>query len=247
MGLYRRYAMLPLVLVIRTLTAQPDTLILLQDEHYVLGELGDDPSPDLYAYEALNKALGGDSVRTCSGHPCIGWVEDKYPDGTLKHRGYYDQGRLTVYRNYYPNGKLERDFKPVDAVKSVLRTYHSNGQLRSEARYADGISISYEDHYLNGALRYAEERHRSEPYFTRMDLFAADGQPISLLQLVDRKMIEFEQKEYHPGGALKCQGRARYNPSRMDTQRIGTWTYYDATGAVARAEDYQEGKVAMVR
>lgn len=247
MGLFRRYAMLPFVLVIRTLTAQPDTLVLTPDEHYVLGELGEDPSPELYAYEALNKTLGGDSIRTRSGHPCIGWVEDIYPDGTLKHRGYYDQGHLTVYRNYHPNGKLERDFKPVDAVKSVLRTYHSNGQLRSEARYANGVSSTYEDHYLNGALRYAEERHRTEPYYIRMDLFASDGKPISLLQLTDKKMVEFDQKEYYPGGALRCEGKARYNASRMDTQRVGTWTYYDAAGTVARAEDYQEGKVAMVR
>lgn len=247
MDLFCRLGCLIILLNISHLYAQPDTLVLHADEHYVLGDLCEDPSPDLNAYEDLNKALGGDSVRTCAGHPCIGWVEDKYPDGSLKHRGYYDAGKLTVYRNYHPNGTLERDFKPLDAVKSLLRTYHANGQLRSEARFADGVSITYEDHYVNGVLRYAEERHRTEPYYVRMDLFAADGKPISLLQLVDKKKIEFEQKEYHPGGALKCQGRARYDPSRMDTQRIGTWTYYDAGGVVAREEDYQEGKVAMVR
>lgn len=235
------------VLLASTVMAQPDTLILAHDEHFVLGDAGMDPSPDLNAYEALNKTLGGDSIRLCGGHPCIGWVEDNYSNSGIKHRGYYDHGQLTVYRNYHPNGALERDFKAIDAVKSVLRTYHPNGNLRSEARYAEGVSISYEDHYVDGTLRYAEERHRNEPYFTRMDLFAADGKPISLLQLVDRKKVEFEQKEYYPGGALKCQGRARYNPSRMDTQRIGTWTYYDPNGAMLRAEDYQEGKVAMVR
>ena len=246
MGSTTRYFALPCALMINALSAQHDTLILVHDEHFVLGDVGEDPSPDLYAYEALNKALGGDSVRSCSNHPCIGWVEDNYPNGTLKHRGYYDQGHLTVYRNYHPNGILEREFKAIDPVKSVLRTYHVNGQLRSEARYANGVAISYEDHYLDGVLRYAEERHRSEPYFIRMDLFAADGKPISTLQLVDKKRVEFDQKEFHPGGALKCAGRARYDPSRMDTQRVGTWTYYDISGAVVRSEDYQDGKVASI-
>lgn len=217
------------------------------DEHYVMGDVGEDPSPDLNAYEALNKALGGDSTRLCGGHPCIGWVEDHYPGGAVKHRGYYDQGQLMVYRNFHANGNLERDYKAIDAVKSVLRTYHANGQLRSEAKFLNGVPVTYEDHYVNGVLRYAEERHRSEPYFIRMDLFAADGKPISQLQLVDRKRVEFVQKEYHPGGALKSEGRARYDPSRMDTQRIGTWIYYDVSGAVIREEDYQQGKVAMVR
>lgn len=227
--------------------AQPDTKALPLDEHYVMGDVGEDPSPDLNVYEAMNKVLSGDSVRLCAGHPCIGWVEDLYPDGTLKHRGYYDNGQLTVYRNYHTNGNLEREFRALDAIKSLLRTYHANGNLRSEARYVEGVSVAFEDHYIDGTLRYAEERHRKEPYFIRMDLFAADGSPVSLLKLVDKKKIEFEQKEYHPGGTLKCQGLARYDPSRMDTRRIGQWVYYDKNGEVVKQEEYQDGKVAVVR
>ena len=98
--------------------------------------------------------------------------------------------------------------------------------------------------YVDGKLRYAEELHRSEPYFLRMDLFAADGHPISTLQLADTKKVEFIQREFHPGGALRCEGRARYDPSRMDTQRVGTWTYFDTSGAVTKREDYQDGRLA---
>jgi antitoxin component YwqK of YwqJK toxin-antitoxin module len=228
------------------LAAQPEADLLVQDEHFIMGDTGEDPAPYLSAYEVFNKVLGGDSVRLCGGKPCIGWVEDHYPEGGLKHRGYYDGGRLTIYRNFHANGAMERDFKALDAVKSVQRTYHANGQLRSDTRYVNGQVLSYQDHYLDGRLRYAEERHRSEPYFVRMDLFAADGQPVSLLQLVDKKRVEFVQKEFYPGGALKSEGRARYDPSRMDTHRIGTWTYYDTAGTAIKAEDYRDGRVAMV-
>lgn len=228
-------------------TCQVDSDLLPADEHFVMGDVGEDPSPDLSVYDAMNKALGGDSVRLCGGNPCLGWVEDHHKDGSLKHRGYYDGGQLTIYKNYRPDGSIEREFRYVDAVRSVQRTYHANGQLRSETKFIDGRSVQYEDHYVDGTLRYAEERHRSEPYFLRMDLFAADGKPVSTLQLVDRKRVEFMQKEYHPGGALRSEGRARYDPSRMDTQRIGTWTYYDQAGAVVKHEDYQDGRVATVR
>lgn len=247
MGSILRTCSLSLLLTAYTLFAQPEHELLVQDEFYALGDVGEDPSPDLSAYEAYNEALGGDSIRFCGGHPCIGWVEDQYPNGELRHRGYYDKGRLILYKNYFPGSVLEREFRSVDALKSTLRTYHRNGQLRSEARFVGGVSLSYEDHYVDGKLRYAEERHRTEPYFIRMDLFAADGHPISTLHLVDKKRVEFEQREFHPGGALLSEGRAIYDPARMDTRRMGVWTYYDTVGAVVKREEYQDGKLASAR
>lgn len=217
------------------------------DEQYVIGDGGTEPLAELERYERLNKSLGGDSIRLCDGQPCIGWVEDAYADGTLKHKGYYDGGELVLYKNYYQNGALERDFKQLDALKSVMRAYHDNGNLRSEARYADGASYEYTDYYVDGKMRYQEVKHRKQPYYITMNLFAGDGNPISKLLLVDKKKIEFNQQEFHPGGALKCEGRARYDPARMDTQRIGTWNYFDTAGGVVKEEDYDGGKLATVR
>jgi antitoxin component YwqK of YwqJK toxin-antitoxin module len=191
--------------------------------------------------------LGADSVRYCAGQPCSGRVEDRYVNGSLMHSGTYVDGMLVFYKNYHANGALEREFREIDAIKSIMRTYHANGNLRSEVRYAEGVSYQYEDHYANGALRYVEERHRSEPYYLRMDLFASNGDPISLLKLVDRKQVEFELKEYYPGGKLNSEGRARYNEQRMDTQRVGTWRYFDKEGRLLREEDYVDGKVHAVR
>ncbi|MCB9184416.1 MAG: hypothetical protein H6591_10915 [Flavobacteriales bacterium] len=227
--------------------AQLDTDLLAQDEHYVMGDAGEDPSPELNAYEAFNIAVGGDSVRQCNGHPCTGWVEDHYPDGTLKHKGYYDQGHLTVYKNFHPGGGVERDFRSSDATRSTQRTWHPNGAIRSETRYRDGIVVYFEDHYVDGSLRYVEERHRKEPCFTRMELYDAQGKPVSMLHMVDKGALEVEQLEYHPGGALRSKGRARYNPARMDTQRVGTWVFFMPDGSKAREEDYIDGKVHAVR
>jgi hypothetical protein len=234
-----------LVLFPGALAAQNDSLLLSMDEHYVMGDAGEDPLPELHVYDRLNPVLGGDSVRLCSGVPCSGWVDDHYADGVLKHRGNYQDGRLLIYRNYHPSGSLEREFRSVDAIRCVMRTYHANGTMRSEARYVEGGIVSYQDNYVNGQLRYMEERDRKEGYFTRMDLFTAAGQPVSLFRLVDRKHIEFEVKEFHPGGALKSSGQARYDRSRMDTQRIGVWQHFAADGSKEREEHYQDGKLAM--
>ncbi len=235
------------LLVSTSCAAQPDTLLLAIDEHYVLGDAGDDPLPELGAYEAFNARTGGDSLRSCGAYPCSGWVEDRYLNGQMKHRGYYNEGKLLSYRNFHPNGAVEREFKQVDDVRCTMRTWHANGQLRSETRYADGAVVAYLDHYVTGQLRYVEERHRKEPCFTKLELYAADGTPISLLRLVDKGRLEVEQQEFHPGGALRCQGRARYNRQRMDTQRIGTWSYFSPEGSKVREEDYVDGKVHAVR
>lgn len=227
--------------------AQHDTLLLAQDEHYMMGDAGEDPLPELSVYESFNTATGGDSVRICSGHPCSGWVEDAYPDGAIKHKGYYDQGHLTIYKNFHPNGVVERDFRSTDATHCVMRSWHANGMARSETRYRDGEVMYFEDRYVNGKLRYVEERHRKEPFFTRMELYDAEGKPISLLRMVDKGALEIEQSEYYPGGVLRAQGRARYNRSRMDSQRVGIWTYYGQDGAKAHEEEYIDGKVHAVR
>ena len=217
---------------------------LLASQEFAIPEVADEEvHKALDRFDRFNPALGSDSIRYCGEHPCTGAVEDHYPDGTLMHKGHYDRGRLIIYKNYHNNGTLEREFKSTDARRSQMTTYHSNGNLRSRTRYFNGIAIEYQDHYMNGQLRYAEEKHRSEPYYLRMDLFDANGDPISTLQLVDKKKVEFELKEYYAGGIVKTEGRARYNPLRMDSQRIGTWRTYSASGELLKEEEYIDGKV----
>lgn len=235
------------LLTISACAAQPDTLLLAFDEHYIMGDAGEDPAPDLNLYERFNAAAGGDSSRACAGFPCTGWVEDKYADGTMKHRGYYDEGRLVIYKNFHPNGSMEREFKRIDDIRSVERAWHANGQPRSETRFADGQLIYYQDHYVTGTVRYTEERQRNGGCFTRMELHAADGKPISSLRLTSKAKGLIEVKEYHPGGAIKCTGQARCDARNLETTRIGTWRYFNETGALVREEDYIDGKMHAAR
>jgi antitoxin component YwqK of YwqJK toxin-antitoxin module len=247
---YRRPActvMVAVLLFTGALQAQPDTVILAHDELVSFPDEGEDTTVPVDGYDELVASLGGDSVRLCAGYGCTGWVEDLYPNGQLKHRGFYNEGQLVIFKNYHPDGTLEREFKVVDNVKSQLRIYHGNGQLRSQTRYVHGQALEYEDHYSNGQLRYLEEKHREEPYYLRMDLFRPDGKPISTLVLVDKRTVTFEQSEFWPDGQVRCRGKARYDPNRMDTQRIGTWTYFDQKGQARFEEAYVDGKVHEVK
>ncbi|MCC6400749.1 MAG: hypothetical protein IT227_08295 [Flavobacteriales bacterium] len=235
------------LLLCSSLPAQDDLALMAADAFPIDPALLEDPAAAIADYEVYNPVTGGDSVRLCNGHPCIGWVEDHHANGALRHKGYYVDGRLTLYKNHHPDGTLEREFRSVDALRAVLRTFHTNGQPATESRFVDGTVLHYQEHYRNGQLRYAEEKHKSGAYYERMDLFASDGSPISTLELVDKRRVEFLQREYHPGGLVRCEGRARYNPQRMDTQRIGTWTYRGPDGSTVRTEEYVDGKVHAVR
>jgi antitoxin component YwqK of YwqJK toxin-antitoxin module len=224
--------------------AQGDTtFMLVADEQTVQGDAVDDATEPMELYEPLNAALGGDSVRMCDGLGCVGWVEDHYPNGTLKHRGYYKDGTLLVYSNYHPSGTLEREFKVVSNTKCFLRTYHDNGHVRSEVNYVNGDALTYADYYASGKLRYQEEKHPEHPYYKRMDLYAEDGKPISTLQIVDKKRVIFEQKEFWSNGQVKCAGRSQFSPRRFDSLRIGEWMYFSENGKPERKETYIDGKV----
>ena len=260
---------LPLALAaclsLQLVSAQSDAVLVDDDEGALatMAFIGADELPDPYA--PLNAALGGDSIRYAKGIPCAGWVEDHYPDGTIMHRGYYGEGRLLVYRNYHPNGLLEREFKAQSSTRCSMRTWHPNGVLRSETAFVQGAALTFTEHYTNGAVRYTEEKHPSLPYYKVMDLFAPDGKPISTLHVVDKKassaapspkpaMVErgkasaaknvvFEQREYWPNGQLRASGRSQFNPHRYDSQRIGAWTYFDEAGKPVMEERYVDGKV----
>ena len=99
-----------------------------------------DPVYGILLYEPLNMFTRSDSSRMEGGYAINGWKEDHYSDGQLLHKGYYIEGQLKVYKNYYPNGNLERNFKSIDGFRSKAILYFENGNLKSEAINEDLIS-----------------------------------------------------------------------------------------------------------
>lgn len=222
--------------------AQPDTLLLADDYQAVTADQVDELSA-INEYERLNPISKGDSVRLCHGYACSGWVEDKHPNGVLKHRGFYQDGQLLVYKNFHPDGTLEREFRTTDTFRGALTTYHTNGQVRTVAKYFKGEVLEWEDHYTNGQVRYEQAKHKNEPWFLKMNLYQPDGKPISTLMLVDKRNNELEAKEYWPNGVLRTVGRSRFVPDRQDCVRVGVWKHFDANGKPVSEDQYVDGKV----
>lgn len=194
-------------------------------------------------YEKLNFYLGGDSVRNCTGYACTGWVSDFYTNDQLLHKGFYAEGKLKMYKNYYPDGKLERDFRAIDDYRSKLTLYHPNGTLKAEIEYKEGNPIKYDEYYDNGKPESSEIMEKNGEYFTKKISWYKNGQIESQLIMTNKKEYIYTQKDYHENGNIIAEGNVKYSPILNDYVKIDSWKYYDANGKQLREEEYLNGKL----
>ncbi len=202
-----------------------------------------DETYGIQLYEPLNFALSGDSVRLCQGYACQGWISDNYENGQLLHKGYYLDGQLKVYKNYYPNGNVEREFKAVDAYRCSMKLYYASGQLKSDIKYQDGTPMEWTDYHENGQVSYREEYSKSQDYHIVKNSYFKDGTPDIVLELTDKKKLKYVRKEFHKPGVMKLEGEMTFSTGTYDYIKSGTWTYFDENGKPVREEVYQNGSV----
>lgn len=192
-------------------------------------------------YEPLNVMLYGDSVRMCGTYACQNLVEDRYVTGELLHKGYYVDGQLKTYKNYYPNGQIERDFKAIDLYRSQCKIYYENGNLKSVIKYTDGEAKEWTDYYDNGQIEMEEEKSKQITYYVFQKFYYKDGKPKRTLELVDKKKLSYTYIEYYANGNKKAEGEKLYSSDLGDYINTGLWKYYNESGAVTKEERFDNG------
>lgn len=193
-------------------------------------------------YERLNARLGGDSTRNCKGYACDGWVADFYTNGAILHKGYYVEGQLKTYQNFFINGQMEREFKALDDYKSAMVIFYKDGKVKSNIKYDESSPIKWEDFYPNGQLEYFEE-YAKKGYYLAQKSFFENGQPQETFEMTNKKKLLYAKKEYFESGKIKTEGETVYNVDMLDYQKTGKWSYYDETGKLVKEEFYVNGKV----
>ncbi|PIQ15722.1 MAG: hypothetical protein COW67_06800 [Flavobacteriales bacterium CG18_big_fil_WC_8_21_14_2_50_32_9] len=195
-------------------------------------------------YEPLNIMLGKDSIRNdARGYAANGYIEDYYKSGQLLHKGFYVDGQLKVYKNYFPNGKVERNFRLTDIKKSKMTIYYADGKIKSEIEYIENQAVKWQDFYPNGNPEFVEEYDKNIQYYVFKANYFENGTPENTLTLTDKKKLILKQIYYHANGQLKEEGEMKYNKSIFDYERIGTWTLFDETGKPTKKVKYASGKV----
>lgn len=192
-------------------------------------------------YENLVMALGGDSIRKNGVYPANGWVKDAYKDGTIIHEGFYVSGQLQSYKNYYPNGKLERDFSSLDAMFGECKLYYSSGQLKSQIKYSEARPKQWTDYYANGKLQYEEKMNRAMEYYEYQKYYYDSGALEKTILLIDKKKMDFSYTEYYANGTVKVQGHRLYVKESSSYFDNGEWTYFDESGHKTKTEKFDRG------
>lgn len=194
-------------------------------------------------YEPLNISLDGDSVRMKRGYAVNGWIEDFYTDGKMLHRGYYIEGQLKIYKNFYPNGKLEREFANIDNFRSKSTLYYANGVIKSQVKYMEGFPKLWIDYHPNGKMEYYEEYHRNLTYHIAKRSYFNNEQASSLFELTHKRKLTYTLNEYYENGGNKLKGHLVYSKKSYDYERTGTWVYYNTDGSESKEEKYVDGKL----
>ncbi len=197
-------------------------------------------------YEKYNPYMGGDSVRHCRGYACTGFVEDYYSNGQLLHKGFYADGKLKYYTNYYPDGKIEREFRAIDEIRQKLKLYHPNGAVKSEIEYRNGNPVKWKDYYADGQPEFYEELDKKGEYYIIKQQWYPNGQLQSELILTDKKKLYYTQKEFDQNGQLTLEGTLAYSKNIFDYVKMGTWKYY-RDGQLVKEETYASGKVVNTK
>ena len=195
-------------------------------------------------YEKLNMMLGQDTVRNdANGYAANGYEEDYYITGQLLHKGFYVDGQLKIYKNYYPNGNVERNFRLIDLKKSKMTLYYEDGTVKSEITYIMNEAIKWEDFYPNGQLEFIEEYDKSMQYYKFKANYFENGTPENTLEMTDKKKLIYVQSYYHGNGKLKEQGEMQYDKAMFDYKRLGSWKHWDENGNPTKLVKYASGEV----
>ncbi len=199
-------------------------------------------------YEPLNMMLGTDTVRNdAQGYAANGYEEDYYTTGQLLHKGFYVDGQLKIYKNYFPNGNVERNFRLIDLKKSKMTQYYKDGTVKSEITYIMNEAQKWEDYYPNGQLEFVEEYDKNIQYYKFKANYFENGSPENVLELTNKKKLIYVQSYYHGNGQLKEQGEMMYDQNEFDYKRIGTWKQYDNNGSPSKEIKYYKGEVKSER
>ena len=194
-------------------------------------------------YKNLNMMLGSDTVRNLNGYAANGYVKDYYITGQLLHKGFYVEGQLKVYRNYFPNGEIERNFRLVDTKKSKMDIYYKDGTVKSKITYVHSEAQSWQDFYPNGTLEFIEVYDKNVEHYLEKGNYFEDGSPENTLVLEDKKKLVYTQTYFHENGEVKKVGQMKFLKMEFDYQNIGTWLEYDKNGKAIKEIKYASGAI----
>ncbi|MDZ4664849.1 MAG: hypothetical protein SGJ15_08245 [Bacteroidota bacterium] len=192
-------------------------------------------------FNRLIECLGGDSVKyNKAGYNTQGWTEEFYITGKMLHKGYYVDGKLKVFKNFYESGQVERSFVNPDPLHSSVDVFYDNGLPKKKIAYYEGKPQKYYEFYDTGLPKIAVENEKEMKYITLKKSWYSNGQMEYLIELKDKKEKVFVEKKYYLNGQVREEGTLRLSADGKKYLKDGTWTFYDESGKNKKTEKFAE-------
>lgn len=193
-------------------------------------------------YSNLVAFTGGELVaENGSGNALQGWNEDFYTNGMLLHRGYYVDGKLITFKNFFDNGQCERVYENTDPLHGMVDIFFADGQLRKKIKYYNGLPQKTYDFYENGQPCNTEEHDKEMKYLTLKKSWYDNGNLKSSFEINDTRNKRYSEKNYYINGRLREEGTRLLLSGTKDYVKDGTWYLYDMDGKNKRSEKHSNG------
>ena len=203
-----------------------------------------DPIYGIIMYNKLIGIIGGDSTRFLQPNLLAqDWIEDYYTSGKLLHKGFYVDGKIRVFRNFYEEGTVERIFKINGSKGSELTVFYPDGKVKSYVKYLKDVIVQQKDFFSSGVTEYEEESSKDGEILWKRISYFSDGSVENSLEVTEKRKKLFRQKEFYSPNRIKIDGEIKFNKATGDYVRDGLWNYYDENGKLAKTEKYYNGQI----
>lgn len=203
-----------------------------------------DPTLGIKMYNKLVPSLGGDSIRyNNAGYNLQGWQEDYYMNGKLLHKGFYVDGQIKVFKNFYESGQIERSIVVSDPAHSSVDIYYPSGTVRTQILYFSGNAQNEYSFFPNGNKASVIEKDKEAKTLYKEHKFYENGNPLKEISIIDKKAKKYSEKEYYENGKVKVEGHTSYKTDSQDYEKDGDWAYYNEKGQLVKKEKYKNGKL----
>lgn len=203
-----------------------------------------DATGGIKMYNRLVPNIGGDSIRyNKAGYNLQGWQEDYYSNGKVLHKGFYVDGQIKAFKNFYENGQIERSFNAPDPARCSVDIYYPNGKVQKQILYYNGKAQNEYTYFTNGNPESVIEKDKEVQYIFKKNSYYESGQTASIFELIDKKNKKYSSKEFYENGAIKEEGVLSFNLEKKSYDKDGEWVYFDEKGQLVKKEKYNNGKL----
>lgn len=175
------------------------------------------------------------------GAPINGKKEDFSANNLLLHKGFYQDGKLRGYTNYFQNESIEREYKYKTDGTGDLSVFYLNGYTRSVQKYYNFEVYHWEDYYENGQLAFLEVKGKKTGVPELREEINYQGITISKIELSDSKNKKYIQTINWANGKIAEQGELFYNEDLQDYRKDGRWVTYNQSEEATSQIIYQKG------